>query len=87
MRIVLVCVPADAPTMVPGSAFNRKCVLCGCRLQLAPSGQRGLQEHPDAALICVVCLAKRYHGARIEMLPGAIEEMPKRVPNMWRSRN
>jgi hypothetical protein len=55
MRALLVCASADAPFTTVGSIFTMTCEQCGARLMLALSGQRFLQKHPEALLICMTC--------------------------------
>jgi hypothetical protein len=88
---VLVCAPADAPRVVPGSLFGHSCVLCGRRVMIAPSGQRALARTPGIHIICGPCYWDIMKPGDKVATAGTAEEMLEEklraVPNLRRSRN
>lgn len=54
----LVCAPANAPRVVPGSIFDRLCAKCCAPLMVAPSGQKLLEQDASFVPICFACFAK-----------------------------
>jgi len=86
-QILLVSAPADAPMAVPGTIYDRFCMMCGKRMMLAPSGQCFLKQNPGAVILCLPCFVRGYPTGTGVLLPGAIEEAAAAVTNMWRYRN
>lgn len=94
---VLICAPADAPTMVRGSSFDYRCHRCNECVMLAPSGQRYLKQHPnDTVLMCLPCAkATVMRDPNATLMtengmvsePNAVGELEDIVPNVWRKRN
>jgi hypothetical protein len=89
--VVLVCAPADAPRVVPGSVFGYACVLCGRQVMIAPSGQRMLAREPGIYIICGPCYGDTVKPGDKVALAGTAEEMRdekrRALPNLRRSRN
>jgi hypothetical protein len=88
--IFLVCAPADSPWAVPGSIFTRVCLTCFTRVMIAPSGQRFLQSHPEASVICERCIPEdepvSFAGAAAD-LETLVAEIKQARPNLYRDRN
>lgn len=87
---VLVCAPADAPRVVRGTVFCHKCMRCGLRLMMAPSGQKMLQREPEIEIICCYCYALDQTPHACELAAPFEEILRERrtsMPNFWRKRN
>jgi hypothetical protein len=91
--IVLICELADAPRMVAGSIFDRKCALCGTAVMIAPSGQRILRSGP-VQIVCAPCfIAAKVPGngkptaVRISPIDELLRELENTQPNQRRHRN
>lgn len=87
---VLVCAPADAPRIVPGTVFRHKCARCGLRLMMAPSGQKMLKRKPNIEIICCYCyqLDRAPHTCELAAPFEEIQrERQSSMPNFWRRRN
>ena len=89
---ILVCAPADAEFITPGSIFDQRCARCARRVAIAPSGQRLLKEKA-LEIICASCAfapgglpadADHELAAPIEDI---ISEFKDRIPNPRRRRN
>ena len=92
---VLVCARADSPLMVRGADFRKTCRGCNSRVMVAPSGQKLMEQNPDAHIVCSVCfLEATKSGAlppheKIKMgLAGPVDEIASEisgaVPNTWK---
>jgi hypothetical protein len=89
-RHMLVCAPLASAAMVArNSTTNQKCSKCEQRVLLAPSGQRFLKEHPDAAILCALCYSPNADDKPHLAAPEAeiLAEMETAQPNTWRNRN
>lgn len=53
--IILVCAPANSPRVSAGAVFTHSCAKCGCRVSLAPTGQRFIADHPETQILCMYC--------------------------------
>ena len=90
LPVVLVCAPADAPRMVPGTVFCHKCARCGLQVMMAPSGQKRLKREPNTEIICCYCyqLDRRPHACELAApLEEILAERQGAMPNFWRTRN
>jgi hypothetical protein len=89
--IVLCCQLADAPHMIAGAKFDRRCSRCGAIVMIAPSGQLFLKNYPTTRIICVSCYMNQERPAVRHALaadPKTIEqELRNTIPNLWRKRN
>lgn len=88
--VFLVCAPAEAALVVPGTIFGRQCSECRREVMIAPSGQNFLAEHPDAKILCQFCFRKLSGPVRTEFAASPAEFARERraaVPNLWKYRN
>jgi hypothetical protein len=92
--MTIVCMRADqAVRVAAGSTMQHSCSQCGCRVALAPSGQRLVAEE-KADLLCLTCFGDSVSSAPEPPevgLAATPEEFAKElrgaVPNTWRERN
>jgi hypothetical protein len=89
---LLVCALADAPQVVPGSTFDRRCTGCRRAVMIAPSGQRILRDDPAAQVLCVDCFCAHGDGKDATIRPAtSLEELRHEIrsarPNYPRYRN
>lgn len=89
---VLVCMRANAPIVVPGSIFDRRCGKCGERVIIAPSGQR-LLARKALKIHCWPCYRQAAEKGEVETVGFAANadeirrETRSGVPNFWSTRN
>lgn len=69
--VLLVCAPADSPTVVPGSIFGRRCSACDREVMIAPSGQSRLRADPGIAILCASCFLASAKCDPFEISPAA----------------
>jgi hypothetical protein len=90
-KTLLVCALADSPLVVEGSTFDRWCVSCGGKVQLAPSGQKIIESQGEAnvVLTCTVCFGDRsLAGSTLASTEDTIaQELRTAKPNLRRCRN
>ncbi len=92
MSLTVICAPADFPNTVRGSTFDRLCSKCSGRVMLAPSGQKMMEQHPNADILCFYCfLLGEVPGEPVGLTAATIDELraeiASTVPNTWRMRN
>lgn len=87
----LMCAPADSPTTVAGSSFDRSCSECGQKVMISPSGQRVLSENPDMLVVCMACVMPKiqeHDAISLTSDPVSVaHELAQTKPNMYRNRN
>jgi hypothetical protein len=89
---LLVCMRADAPMAVAGTAFDRKCCRCGSGVMIAPSGVKRLERTPGMEIICYPCASQRADFKTAEhKLSDTVEviarELATAAPNRRREQN
>jgi hypothetical protein len=86
----LVCALADAPCVVKGSIFDRRCGTCQRAVMVAPSGQRVLRSRPATQILCMECFCAVTEGHDVMIVASEEEvrnEMRNVEPNYRRHRN
>lgn len=90
-EIIFVAASADAPLVVPGSSFDRKCGRCGKAVMISPSGQKFLKNTYGVTVICMQCAKPEDVRGELKLSTGTVqslvEECRTAVPNMRRHRN
>ena len=58
---------------------TRQCAFCHEPVGVYPSGQKALREHPEAEIVCQVCVGKKYDKTGIHKPAAPVAEILQEI--------